>query len=520
MKTCLIFLCLLISGGLASGTIQTSTSQDKPMRLYVKSYTEKVAATFQGYDNEPSSYPVPGYGTGYQNMNRMASVTETINYVDGSSGSASCQLNEAENQSWFFPGWEEYGDPGYLGTVTMTGSDSISISSGAGNDYTVVPITRSETTSASYNDTWESGQNSCSSGPTNVNTVGTGMPVTSEYCDVSAPLRDHSSSGTYVDGEGIHTYSYHESYSRTAQTIWKLQTGGKATSKLRNLFQLSAWATRWDSVRANDGDGPLLYFFLSCATVELHTYYSPFDTPYYSAADSSWLPNAPIPTQSICIGSYGNLNTNGTKYLILPDNADVDVTPFVAGVEYYTFGLNQPQKYQSYFDLYIQQANPGYSLIFYSLTNDVGHAFWRFRTDAPADALQYISTNLTDFLGNKWGFYPNNTTNFFTDPGILQNDNSHSYNIARSFYIGFPDLLQGLIFTSETSVAPPVYSLSGYNCVSAAREAGFRADVFGLPWDTSPQNFGVTIVEMYPAPGEIIGPFIDTTDIFYSAAPY
>jgi hypothetical protein len=62
--------------------------------------------------------------------------------------------------------------------------------------------------------------------------------------------------------------------------------------------------------------------------------------------------------------------------------------------------------------------------------------------------------------------------------------------------------------------------LDAFNCVGAAIGAGFAADVFGLPWDMTPQNFGVTLIEMYPAPGQIIGPFIDTADIFYSSAPY
>jgi hypothetical protein len=285
----------------------------------------------------------------------------------------------------------------------------------------------------------------------------------------------------------------------------KLQTGGKAISRLRNLFGLTASATQMYPLENN------LYAAPWAAGNQLGPVYT-------EGGIVTGLFGTNISVQNITIGSYGALNANGVLYTSLPDNADVDVTPYVASVDDYTFNLGQPQKYHSYFDLFVQQANPGYSLIFYSQTNDVGHAFWQFRTDAPRDALQNISTNLTVFLGNPWGFYPSN--GLFTVPGILNNDSYHSYNIKRSFYIGFPDLLQGLEFTRGISNAPPVYSLSGFNCVDAARGAGFAADLFGLPWDTSPQNFGVTLIEMYPAPGLVIGPFDDETDIFYSSAPY
>jgi hypothetical protein len=104
----------------------------------------------------------------------------------------------------------------------------------------------------------------------------------------------------------------------------------------------------------------------------------------------------------------------------------------------------------------------------------------------------------------------------------VQNDGpptAHPYNIKRTFYIGFPDLLNGLEFTKGIYDAPPEWSATGYNCVSAARGAGFAADVFGLPGDTSPQNFGITLMQMY-SPILSSDPFDDEIDIFYSSAPY
>jgi hypothetical protein len=227
-----------------------------------------------------------------------------------------------------------------------------------------------------------------------------------------------------------------------------------------------------------------------------------------------WLgtPTAPIAATSLTVlgkhpGADGNL------WIALPDNSVQDFT-VTAPASHYNASAT---KYKSYFDVYVQQANPGYSFMIFNPTNDVGHAFWQFRTEAPSEALQYISSSLTAFLGNKWGFYPSN--GLFTVPGMVQNDNSHSYNIKRTFYIGFPDLINGLEYTRGLAASPPVYVLSAFNCVGAVRGAGFAADVFGLPWDESPQNFGVTLIQMYP-PILSSDPFDDEVDVFYSATPY
>jgi hypothetical protein len=276
---------------------------------------------------------------------------------------------------------------------------------------------------------------------------------------------------------------------------------------MRNLFGITATATemlpRTDQANALPYSGSYVYLF--------------------GGASAS----ANIDPQYITIGSYGPLNTNGVLYTCLPDGADIDITPSLANIEYYQFGIGQAQKYHSYYDVFDDQANPGFS--FYPVgVNDYGHSFWQFRTDAPADALQYISTNLIQFLGRRWGFYPISNPppslwNLETVAGFIQNDGpptAHEYNICRTFYIGFANLINGLEFTKDLSNAPPQWSATGYNCVSAVRTAGFQADVFGLPSDCSPQNFGITLIGMYPGPGQVLGPFIDTTDIFYSSAPY
>ncbi len=463
MKTHFIFLCLIVSGGLASASTQTTANQDKPSRLYVKNYIENN-----------NSVVVSSYSGGIIGKDIM-SVNDNVNWTNGSPGSFSWawQWNrQLINYGIYFTNkdnvtlsWSQIGWPAVLGVQT----------------------TWSETTSSF----------------TNTSTKGY-APIFLEHCDTSVPIVDIS--GTYYYSGTVQITKC--SGSRTAQAIMKLQTGGKATSKLRNLFALTASATRIIPEHYDLDWG-----------VGYYDWTSEMPQDYYDFAVSGYNPTSTdISAQNIAIGSYGNLSTSGVLYKSLPDNADVDVTPYVAGVDYYTFNLNPPVKYHSYFDLYVQQANPGFSLSISNPTNNVGHASWRFRTDAPSDALQYISTDLRSFLNTPWGFYPSG--GLFTVPGQLQNDSGHSANISRTFYIGFSDLINGLEYTKGISNAPPVYVLTAFNCVGAARCAGFEADIFGLPEDESPQNFGVTLIEMYPAPSQIIGPFIDISDVFYSSAPY
>ena len=90
---------------------------------------------------------------------------------------------------------------------------------------------------------------------------------------------------------------------RTADAEMKLATGGPAGSRQQNLWVLSATAT------------------------DVKT-------------------GLPVPPEQISIGSYGNLETNGNLYVILPDNDPTVVTPKVAGTSYYKFSAPAATKYK------------------------------------------------------------------------------------------------------------------------------------------------------------------------------
>jgi hypothetical protein len=346
MKNCLIFLGLLISNGLVFATSQTGFNQDKPPRLYVKSYIESAGGNINIL--EDGSSPL-GY-TERQNK-RIDTFSENIKYQDGLTGSANFQGNENY----------DYSDASANETeqFQMLCDKTISVSSGAGINYSAVPTTQitrdSDSVSGSMWDIYGNSSQSTGNDVYGSTNNGYGMPgVRSEHCDVGAPIRDHSGSPSYYSFAGEAPPIWQETYKRKAQTTMKLQTGGKAASKLRNLFALSASATQINPVHVNDGYGPYFSYFGYTYTVNGNSYYDyAFTYTFYSPFDNPTPSFTPIPAQSIAIGSYGNQIpqittniwgmsfTNGVLYKILPDNADVDVTPFVAGVDYYTFSLTQ-----------------------------------------------------------------------------------------------------------------------------------------------------------------------------------
>jgi hypothetical protein len=273
--------------------------------------------------------------------------------------------------------------------------------------------------------------------------------------------------------------------SASAKTKQTLYTGGKARIKHKNVHGLSVTAVE-----------------------------------YFAPSDPAWMHTRSELVAPEWIQVMGlTPRTNYIVYKILPENVVVDATVRVIGSDHFNATLTDT-KYRSYFHLYVEQANPGYSFIPLG-ENGYGHAFWQLETEVPVEALQNISTNLTNFLG-LWGFYPTNEPppnlwNVVTVQGFLQNEGGltpHGFNIKRKFYIGFPDLLNGLRFTKDIYNAPPVWSGTGYNCVSAARAAGNSSGVHRLPWDMTPQNFGVTLIRMYP-PTFSSDLWVDDADIFY-----
>jgi hypothetical protein len=293
MKTHFIFLVSLISSGLAYATSQATLNQDKPARLYVKSYNIS--------DNGSANSELTN---GFSNFNDPSGVVvtiDTLNFngaIDWNSDSGGSLLwltvstDHTTSKSDYFPhdNWEFFSN--------AKESDSLYCTSGASG--TLMQVGNSSFASPIYNYT---------------NTyVGRPIPVLWEHCDIN-----FSTNFTFYAAGPGHELAQER---RVADTKIKLMTGGKAASKSRSLFRISAGATE-----------------MNPPTTQYAAYPGWMGTMSYMVYNQSSKTN--IPAQSINIGSYGAANATGKQYFAFPGGADIEMTPHVAGVDYYSFGLGQ-----------------------------------------------------------------------------------------------------------------------------------------------------------------------------------
>ena len=308
MKIYFIFLCLIISSGIASATTQTPLNQDKPPRLYVKTYFEANTSSSFYLETEGDSWWMS-----LLKESDGGNWVEGGNWVGDFSGSWRGRIEAA------YPNSIDNDDPNgnYLWV-----SDEVIYSNPPWTCYEISGI---------WNDMYTDTNSYYYYPP----------PVAWEHCDTSVPLVDSSGTGIiYVFADGtlwIGTATATET--RVAQATMKLQTGGKANSKLRNLFGLSCNATRYDPLHMSLSDSDRWLGYEGPTAMNMGLYYSHVLPDRYGPIATS------IPSQNIILGSCGALGADGVKYLALPDNADVDVTPYVAGVDYYTWNISQ-QKYK------------------------------------------------------------------------------------------------------------------------------------------------------------------------------
>jgi hypothetical protein len=254
----------------------------------------------------------------------------------------------------------------------------------------------------------------------------------------------------------------------TADCTVILHTGGRAKSQLQNLFGYTASAVQIT--------GPCDYWGL-------------------------WEGSIPVPPTSITIPGVGPLDTNGVAYGLLPDNADIDITPSTP-FPYYSFSVGAT-KYKSHLGVYVNQPDlVGYSMggahLYHSwtLTGNAGHAWWQLSCDAPASVVNlFTSTNNSQWLNQQVGYGPNGSI-IWTSPwtiGSAPGKCPYPYNnaptVVRSYAIGFPNLISGLNYTENLSTTPGIYAIPNNSCVTETRMVGAAAGI-GLPDDSTPEYFG------------------------------
>ncbi len=246
-------------------------------------------------------------------------------------------------------------------------------------------------------------------------------------------------------------------FSRNSKVTVELKTGGKSSSKRQNLFAITAGATGYQGLTPNEVNVP-----------------QPSD---------SYL----IPASSIQVPGAGSLDTDGIAYAIFPDNSTVDITP-KASVNYYSFSVSAT-KYKSYFDVFVDQPDPSGNHV-WTMADSAGHAWWRFRSDAPSDALNAkVPAKLIPFLGAQVGYAPTNTATVTlyspNAPAMLRDPETDMYfSVFKEYDVGFPDLIAGLHATKLLYDIPGEYGIYTFNCVDAVISAGATAGI------TLPNNKG------------------------------
>jgi hypothetical protein len=256
---------------------------DRPMRLFVQSYQENQDITVNG-----NYYDYYEDGDFIQSGTLETESKNNVNWTDGSGGSGSISWSDDETA--------ETPSSNYVTDVQWTSQQTWPAS--------LWPTLANGTQIASGDYDWPDYD-------TNIGPAG----VTEEHCDINLPYNNswQGYNYPYPDNYIYENGGYSGNYAVNADTVMELQTGGKGQSSLQNLWQLSGSATQYSPT--NTGVGGPDVIFLSQA----------------------------IATQNITIMGQSP-GSDGNVYVVLPDNTEEDVTPKVAGVNYYTF-TNTAQEY-------------------------------------------------------------------------------------------------------------------------------------------------------------------------------
>ena len=273
MKTFFISLCLVIGGGLVYAGQTNTVSLDKPMRLYAASDTQVLNS--------------------YSDNNTTGGEVDGDNDGDEASG---------DDQTWL------HYDQQWQDGVGGHGSSS-------NLELTVDWDGTLETNSTSAARSWDTNNVGMEIDTANDGTLSTnnsiGLPIiASEHCVVNITNKPPATV-YYTDDDDIATNKLNETYTRTAQTKWRLETGGKAIPQRLNLWHFSVSSSEITNKMA---------------------------TPYYTGA-----PSVGIGLSAPVVNGW-QMKNDGSYWQTLPDGTNIDVTPYVAGKDFYIFIVNA-QKY-------------------------------------------------------------------------------------------------------------------------------------------------------------------------------
>jgi hypothetical protein len=279
-------------------------------------------------------------------------------------------------------------------------------------------------------------------------------------------------------GDGCPSVSYVDDDTESIVTCMTLLTGGKGAVQRQNLFGFNVSAQAFISRYMPDG----------------------MWTPDWNVAT---VPNGMI----TLLGSTPD--TNGNIYMVLPDNNNMDITPYTP-FQRFTYTVD-PTEYKAYLNVFVRQPWPNYPNDYfippatpplgypvYQIGGlGAGHVWWQLSCDAPPAAMnQFTSTNNSQWLNQQVGYSPSNAVFISHNPpvkqgpGFLDTDNG-SANIERTYAIGFrgPGLIDGLCDTENLFMNPGTWNSESHNCVHETIKAGTSVGV-DLPHIFDPEFFG------------------------------
>ncbi len=321
MKTIFLSLYLTLTVVTAFATTQTQSNQDKPWRVFLLSDAQNMTATThykdEVYENVGGEYIADDDDGTSENQTW---VNYNHSWLDGIGGVGG-EYNNWQNDYWDYQG-NHYGSAGGMtGNITWD-ETGYGEEIGVNNDGTTI------------------------TGFTNSSTVW--GRIGNEHCNVSDPVNKTWDNDYSAWDDDNDRGSQHDTYTRTVDTTWHVQTGGRATGNSLWQFDGSAW------------------------TVTNKRALPPFNTGDLQAITNN--------TQ-IILTDLGALKADGNLWLTLPNGVEKDITPTVTGKDFITFSVGG-QKYvpkisargngQNYDDLSV--TNPKFcvgQLLTFSLNWDV-----------------------------------------------------------------------------------------------------------------------------------------------------
>jgi hypothetical protein len=416
----------------------TEIQTDKPVRLYVKNYTENMTDNnYSGYDSWLNGNDSPwehGTTVTYYEENWADAVGGSLFSHDQSQGQTSYGPSGPEicdyKNSWGPSSWPTllYGTQ----IVTSPGADSC----GPGTDGA----------SEQPQIYWEH----C--------VLDTSMATI--YYQYVPPVGEVWAPGQYTDN------FYNDNYHRNAQATIHLQTGGKGKIQRQNLFQLSGSAS--DMVRGLD--------------------ILPQDIQ--------------IMGQSLNSSGYiYKVLPDSADEDVTPQVNGVDWYTFGVGEQKYLSQLNvfvcQPYPdYPNDAGWYGPYGPPlGYPI--WNTQVNAGHGWWQLNTGAPVEAINQFAASIFDqyFVNMETGYGPEPPMPEWSPfpiidlagPGLCPFPNNDSPTVQRTYGIGFqgPGVMNGLDHTVHLSINGGTWDAEWHNCVEedtiTAGACGISLPVAWLP---------------------------------------